>query len=89
MELQLLSSWSSDAHLQLRRGLDVLHEVRQLVVLVRVWDGEERGDGAHGGPLQLVLLLVFLLHAVRLHLGHGMGDGGVSVDSLPRLRCHN
>ena len=53
------------------------------------WDGEERGDGAHGGPLQLVLLLVFLLHAGRLHLGHGMGDGGVSVVSLPRLRCHN
>ena len=38
MELQLMSSWSNDAHLQLRRGLDVLHEVRQLVVLVRVWD---------------------------------------------------
>ena len=38
MELQLMSSWSTAAHLQLRRGLDVLHEVRQLVVLVRVWD---------------------------------------------------
>ena len=40
-----------------------------LRMLVRARDVHERGDGAHGGPLELVLLLILLLHGVRLDLG--------------------
>jgi hypothetical protein len=47
---------------------DLCDELPQLWVPVCPWYGEEGGHRPHGGPLQFVLLLVLLLHAVRLHL---------------------
>ena len=47
-------------------GMDVFVYLR---VFVRARDVHERGDGAHSGPLELVLLLVLLLHGVCLDLG--------------------
>ena len=38
-------------------------------VLTTSWDGEQCCYGLEGGPLQLLLLLVFLLDSAGLHLG--------------------
>ena len=68
--------------------------------LTVIWDGEQRCHGPEGGPLQLLLLLVFLLDSAGLHLGlhGGAAHRGSIRRSMPahrerrgrdrtRLRC--
>ena len=42
-------------------GLDLSQELVQLRMFVRAWYVHERGNCAHGAPLELVLLLILLL----------------------------
>ena len=44
--------------------------------LTAIWDGERCCCGPEGGPLQLLLLLVFLLDSIGIHLG--LNDTGLN-----------
>lgn len=53
---------------QLLIGRDLGLELRHQRRLLGLGDRQQRHDGSHRRPLQLVLLLELLLHRVRLHL---------------------